>query len=531
MATSRQLREQIAAGRWDAALAALYGGSEEVLSRQRSRYGAALEQFELYYGPGRQVQVYSAPGRTELGGNHTDHQHGYGLAGAVTLDLVAVASRNEDGFIRVKSRGFNKLDVIDLTEEEPQQGESTHSASLIRGIAEGFRAKGCDVGGFDAYTASDVLRGSGLSSSAAFEMGVAMILNTEYGCGLDAPALARICQFAENTYFGKPSGLLDQLTSAVGGVLFADFADPTAPKIEKIHADGVLPEGMTLCVTDTRASHSELTGEFAAIRNEMEAVAACLGGKVLGEVDEKRFWQELPRLREQCGDRAVLRAIHYFEENARTLAQRAALAAGDFAAFARLVEKSGHSSFECCQNVYCASSPKHQGLSAALAISQSILAGTGGAWRMQGGGFAGTIQAFVPDALVKRYCAAMEALFGPGCCYLLSLREQELCGSCKHKRMPCGMVKVHRRRAFFCFLERSAALRLCVCTQSAHIVLVGLKVFCSLARSAEEEGVDAFHGIEAGLDHIEQQLRNERDGEREQSTSKEEISETEMVRK
>ena len=232
---------------------------------------------------------------------------------------------------------------------------------------------------------------------------------------MDAPALARICQFAENTYFGKPSGLLDQLTSAVGGVLFADFADPTAPKIEKIHADGVLPEGMTLCVTDTRASHSELTGEFAAIRNEMEAVAACLGGKVLGEVDEKRFWQELPRLREQCGDRAVLRAIHYFEENARTLAQRAALAAGDFAVFARLVEKSGHSSFECCQNVYCASSPKHQGLSAALAISQSILAGTGGAWRMQGGGFAGTIQAFVPDALVKRYCAAMEALFGPGC--------------------------------------------------------------------------------------------------------------------
>ena len=219
MATSRQLREQIAAGRWDAALAALYGGSEEVLVRQRSRYGAALEQFELYYGPERQVQVYSAPGRTELGGNHTDHQHGYGLAGAVTLDLVAVASRNEDGFIRVKSRGFNKLDVIDLTEAEPQQGESTHSASLIRGIAEGFRGKGCNVGGFDAYTASDVLPGSGLSSSAAFEMGVAIILNTEYGCGLDAPALARICQFAENTYFGKPSGLLDQLTSAVGGVL------------------------------------------------------------------------------------------------------------------------------------------------------------------------------------------------------------------------------------------------------------------------------------------------------------------------
>ena len=215
---------------------------------------------------------------------------------------------------------------------------------------------------------------------------------------------------------------------AVAGADWVDIMNPGVHKGAALlrlgERLGVLPEGMTLCVTDTRASHSELTGEFAAIRNEMEAVAACLGGKVLGEVDEKRFWQELPRLREQCGDRAVLRAIHYFEENARTLAQRDALAAGDFAAFARLAEKSGHSSFECCQNVYCASSPRHQGLSAALAISQSILAGTGGAWRMQGGGFAGTIQAFVPDALVKRYCAAMEALFGPGCCYLLSLREQ-----------------------------------------------------------------------------------------------------------
>ena len=424
MATSRQLREQIAAGRWDATLAALYGGSEEVLARQRSRYGAALEQFELYYGPGRQVQVYSAPGRTELGGNHTDHQHGYGLAGAVTLDLVAVASRNEDGFIRVKSRGFNKLDVIDLTEAEPQQGESTHSASLIRGIAEGFRAKGCDVGGFDAYTASDVLRGSGLSSSAAFEMGVAIILNTEYGCGLDAPALARICQFAENTYFGKPSGLLDQLTSAVGGIIFADFADPQQPVLEKIHADGLLPPGMSLCVTDTRGSHSELTGEFAAIRQEMEQIAAFLGKKVLGQVTESAFWAALPVLRKACGDRAVLRAIHYFEENARTLAQRDALQAGQFDAFAALVLESGRASFALCQNVYCSTDVRHQGLSVALALSQSILQGSTGAWRMQGGGFAGTIQAYVPQSLLERYHSEIERVFGKGSCYILRLREQ-----------------------------------------------------------------------------------------------------------
>ena len=230
MATSTQLRQQILAGEQDAALAALYGTDPAVLARQRQRYAAALEQFELYFGPGRQVHLYSAPGRAELGGNHTDHQHGYGLAAAVMLDLVAVASPSDDGFIRVKSRGFNKLDVIDLSEAEPQEGESTHSASLIRGIAEGFRAKGKAVSGFDAYTASDVLRGSGLSSSAAFEMGMAVILNGEYHCGLSAPELAKICQYAENTYFGKPSGLLDQLTSAVGGVIFGTLPTRLPPR-------------------------------------------------------------------------------------------------------------------------------------------------------------------------------------------------------------------------------------------------------------------------------------------------------------
>ena len=422
MATSRQLREEIAAGKWDGALAALYGAA--ALPRQRQRYGAALAQFELYFGPGRQVRLYSAPGRAELGGNHTDHQHGYGLAAAVTLDLVAVVSPSDDGFLRVKSRGFNKLDVIDLSEPAPQAGESTHSASLIRGIAEGFRAAGKQVGGFDAYTVSDVLRGSGLSSSAAFEMGMAAILNGEYDCGLTPPELAKIGQYAENTYFGKPSGLLDQLTSAVGGVIFADFADPAAPVIEKLHADGLLPAGMALCVTDTRGSHSELTGEFAAIRREMEAVAACLGRQVLGQVAEAEFWAALPRVRACCGDRAALRAIHYFEENARTLAQRDALRAGDGKAFLHFVRESGHSSFQLCQNVYASSSPKEQALSAALALSQTLLEAGGGAWRMQGGGFAGTIQAFVPTALAAGYRTAMERVFGSGCCYFLRLREQ-----------------------------------------------------------------------------------------------------------
>ena len=422
MATSAQLIQQITAGQWDPVLQRLYGTA--ALARQRQRYCAALEQFELYFGPGRQVRMYSAPGRAELGGNHTDHQHGYGLAAAVTLDLIAVASPNPDGYVRVKSRGFNKLDVIDLTQAGPQEGESTHSASLIRGIAEGFRAAGREIGGFDAYTASDVLRGSGLSSSAAFEMGMAVIWNGEYACGLEPPALAKICQYAENTYFGKPSGLLDQLTSAVGGVIFADFADPLQPQIEKIHAEGLLPAGMVLCVTDTRGSHSELTGEFAAIRQEMEQVAACLGQKVLGQVPEANFWAALPRLRRLCGDRAVLRAIHYFEENARALAQRDALRAGCFADFAALVLESGRASFALCQNVYCSTDVRHQGLSVALALSQSLLRGSTGAWRMQGGGFAGTIQAYVPQPLLERYRTAIERVFGAGSCYVLRLREE-----------------------------------------------------------------------------------------------------------
>ena len=422
MATSAQLIQQITAGQWDPVLQRLYGTA--ALARQRQRYCAALKQFELYFGPGRQVRMYSAPGRAELGGNHTDHQHGYGLAAAVTLDLIAVASPNPDGYVRVKSRGFNKLDVIDLTQAGPQEGESTHSASLIRGIAEGFRAAGREIGGFDAYTASDVLRGSGLSSSAAFEMGMAVIWNGEYACGLEPPALAKICQYAENTYFGKPSGLLDQLTSAVGGVIFADFADPLQPQIEKIHAEGLLPAGMALCVTDTRGSHSELTGEFAAIRQEMEQVAACLGQKVLGQVPEADFWAALPRLRRLCGDRAVLRAIHYFEENVRALAQRDALRAGCFADFAALVLESGRASFALCQNVYCSTDVRHQGLSVALALSQSLLRGSTGAWRMQGGGFAGTIQAYVPQPLLERYRTAIERVFGAGSCYVLRLREE-----------------------------------------------------------------------------------------------------------
>ena len=423
MANSAQLRNEIAAGKWDDKLRALYGDATQEICRQRARYCAALEQFELYFGPGRQVQVYSAPGRAELGGNHTDHQHGYGLAAAVTLDLVAVAAHNTDGYVRVKSRGFNKLDVIDLTVEGPQEGESTHSASLIRGIAEGFRAAGKAVGGFDAYTASDVLRGSGLSSSAAFEMGMAAIWNGEYGCGLAPAELAKICQYAENTYFGKPSGLLDQLTSAVGGIIFADFADPQQPVLEKIHADGLLPPGMSLCVTDTRGSHSELTGEFAAIRQEMEQIAAFLGKKVLGQVTESAFWAALPALRKACGDRAVLRAFHIYADNDRVAKQVAALREGDFSTFLRLVSESGHSSWEYLQNVIPAGYKEHQEMGVTIAAAKHYLNGKG-AVRVHGGGFAGTAQAFVPVEMLADFKKNMEAILGEGRCHVLSIRPE-----------------------------------------------------------------------------------------------------------
>ncbi len=423
MATSSQRRQEIEAGRWDDTLCALYGTDEQVLARQRARWCAALDEFERYYGTGRQVQIYTSPGRAELGGNHTDHQHGYGLAAAVNLDLVAVAARNEDDYIRVKSRGFNKLDVIDLAQPRPRAGESTHSASLIRGLAEGFRTAECNVGGFDAYTSSDVMRGSGLSSSAAFEMAVGAIMNGMFGGGLAPAQVARLGQYAENIFFGKPSGLLDQLTSAVGGVVFADFANPDAPRVEKLHTKGMLPDDMALIVTDTRGSHSELTDEFAAIRREMEAVAACFGKSVLGQLDEAEFLAELPMVRTKCGDRALLRAMHYYQENARALAQDKALREGRFEDFLALVRESGHSSFTMCQNVWCGD-PTRQSLAVALAVSQQVLQDTGGAWRMQGGGFAGTIQAFVPIECLAQYCAAVEGVFGHGSCHQVTLREQ-----------------------------------------------------------------------------------------------------------
>ena len=421
MASGRELFRQISSGAYDDALARLYGGGA-MLARQRARYCDALLRFETYYGHGRQVRVFSVPGRAELGGNHTDHQNGVALAAAVDLDIVVVAADTAVPQIRVKSYGFDKLDVIDLTSIGLRAGESTHSASLIRGIAEELQRRGGRVGGFDAYTTSDVLRGSGLSSSAAFEVAMGTVLNYLYNDGRFSPLeIAQISQYAENTYFGKPSGQLDPLSCAVGGTICVDLAHPEAPKVDRCTVD-LEKLGYALCITDTRGSHSELTGEFAAVRQEMESVANQFGRAVLREVPEQEVLFSLPALRRACGDRAVLRALHFYGESRRARQAYEALCRKDAAAFLALVNESGHSAVEYNQNAFCAAQPEQQPIPVALALAQHLLQGQG-AWRLQGTGFAGTIQAFVPLGRRQAYCGAMDGVFGPGSCRAVRVRD------------------------------------------------------------------------------------------------------------
>ena len=369
------------------------------------------------------IYHFSAPGRTEIGGNHTDHQHGCVIAAAVDMETTAEVTLNGTNVIRVDSEGYKPVE-IDLSDLKIREEEKNTTAALIRGVAVAFQQRGYKLTGFDAKVRSTVLPGSGLSSSAAFEVLIGRILNGLFADNaVSAIEIAQIGQYAENVYYGKPSGLMDQMASSVGGLVFIDFADPQNPVVEKVDYD-FAHSGYTLCTIDSGADHADLTDEYAAMPIEMIKVAAFFGKEVLREVDEQEFYAKIAEIRKETGDRAVLRAIHYFEENARTLAQRDALQAGQFAAFAALVLESGRASFALCQNVYCSTDVRHQGLSVALALSQSILQGSTGAWRMQGGGFAGTIQAYVPQSLLERYHSEIERVFGKGSCYILRLREQ-----------------------------------------------------------------------------------------------------------
>lgn len=399
-------------------LKALYGAEAEA---QRARYAALNTAFaEALGAEAEALEYFSAPGRTEVGGNHTDHNNGKVLAAAVNLDVIAAVKKTENGVIRLKSAGY-PMDTVDTAELSVQESEKERSAALIRGVCARLKALGYKVGGFDAVTASRVLKGSGLSSSAAFEVLVVTILSHLYNGGAIAPVeAAQISKYAENVYFGKPSGLLDQMAASVGGFTTMDFADPAAPKIEKIDFD-LEKLGYALCVVDTGGNHADLTGEYAAVPAEMKAVAAEMGASVLREVDEAAFYAAIPSLRKTVGDRAVLRAIHFFSDNRIVDGEVGALKSGDFEEFKRLVIASGRSSAVNLQNVFAVVNPQEQGLSLALALIERQLSGRG-AWRVHGGGFAGTVQAYVPLDMLEGFRAEMEAVFGAGACYVLSIR-------------------------------------------------------------------------------------------------------------
>ncbi|MBR4555201.1 MAG: galactokinase [Ruminococcus sp.] len=391
----------------------------DALEAQRERYSRAASEFEKLYGTTPE-RIFSAPGRTEVGGNHTDHNHGRVLAAGVSLDVIAMVIPTEDGIIEVKSEGF-PADRVDLSDISVHKDEEGSSAALIRGVAAGFAKGGHRIGGFRAYTTSNVLKGSGLSSSAAFEVLIGNILNGLYnGHEVSAVEIAQVSQYAENVYFGKPSGLMDQMASSVGGFITIDFADPAKPVIESIDFD-FAASGCSLCIVDTKGSHADLTPEYAAIPQEMKAVAGFFGKQVLRETDKQSVLGSLPELRERFGDRAVLRALHFFDDNERVTAEKEALSAGDIKAFFEQIKSSGRSSYMYLQNVFAVSDPGSQGLSLALYLAGSVL-GDEGAYRVHGGGFAGTIQAFVPADRLDTFRKTMEDCFGEGSCYVLSVR-------------------------------------------------------------------------------------------------------------
>lgn len=424
-----KLLRDLAAGACDDSLAAVYapGQDRNGLEQARARALKVARGYQETFGcgDGAQVILASGPGRVELGGNHTDHQRGRALCGSIDLDALACAGLNGLDCIRVYSKGYQVV-TVDLARREPQPEEVNTTAALIRGVAAGIAEQGCSVPGFDAYVDSSVPVGSGLSSSAAYEILLGNILN-RLCCGgrLDAVQLARIGQRAENVYFGKPCGLLDQAACSVGGAVAVDFADPARPAVERIGFD-FESCGYRLCIVDTGSCHADLTGDYAAIPAEMRAVAACFGKEVLREVDEEAFYGSLAELRTRVGDRAVLRAIHFFQENRRVELQAAALKRGDMDRFLALVNESGRSSSCNLQNVWSGKDPWDQAVPLALARGRELLGGEG-AIRVHGGGFAGTIQAFVPDEKLEQFQSGMEKLLGKGMCRILRIRPQGGC--------------------------------------------------------------------------------------------------------
>ena len=391
------------------------------VASETARFVLAVDKFISLYGD-READIFSVPGRSEISGNHTDHNKGCVLAGAIDRDIIAIAAKNNDGVIRFHSEGYPE-DVVKISEtDEPNNFDNYTSSALIAGMADAFSTHGYTVGGYDAYSTSSVLKGSGISSSAAYEVMIGNVLNHLYNDGkVDNKKIAEFAQYAENKYFGKPCGLMDQMACAVGGFVYIDFADSTAPLVEPI-SFSLSDAGYALCIVNTGGNHADLNEDYASVPREMKSVAKALGQDVLCGISENELIKNIPHLREELGDRAILRAIHFIRENQRVKEAKSALTSGNLDAFFDAVSESGSSSFKYLQNVYTNINVKEQGLSLALALADGYLKGRGGACRVHGGGFAGTVQIFVKNEELTELVQLMDSVFGEGSAMTLSVR-------------------------------------------------------------------------------------------------------------
>lgn len=405
----------------NACLADIYSADTAVISKQNARYIKAVEAYNATFGEG-DVEIYSAPGRTEIGGNHTDHQHGRVLAGSIDLDAIAIVGMTSEACVRILSEGYDLITIplSDVDTKKPEEEGTT--TALIKGVLHGLKEHGYKIGSFQAYITSDVLGGSGLSSSAAFETLLGTIISGLYNnMKVSAIEIAIIGQYAENVYFGKPCGLLDQTACSVGGFVSIDFKDPSNPIVNRLDFD-INKAGYSLCIVDTKGSHAGLTDDYAAVPAEMKNVANYFGKEFLADVDKEEFYDNLPSLIGKLGDREILRAFHFFNEDERVPKECDALASGNFDAFLALVKESGDSSYKYLQNVYSSKFLQTQAVPIALAMTEQLL-GSNGVCRVHGGGFAGTIQAFVKTDFAQEYKQGIERILGEGTCHILNIRK------------------------------------------------------------------------------------------------------------
>ncbi len=414
-----ELKKKISENGFAEIFTTLYG--KENIEKANARYTMAIDEFEKEFGEGRELDLFSVAGRSEISGNHTDHNFGKVIAASIDLDIIAVASKRDDMQINIKSEGF-PIDKVDVSDPQPDEKNFFKSYSIISGMARGFLNNGYKIGGYDAYTTSNVFKGSGLSSSAAFEDMVGNILNYFYNDGkVENPEIAKMAQYAENVFFGKPCGLMDQTACAVGGFVAIDFKDPKNPIIEKLDFD-LTGAGYSLCIVNTGGNHADLNDDYASVPAEMKAVAAHFNKNVLREVCEDEIIAAIPDLREKVGDRAIMRALHFKEENKRVTYQTEALRNNDIDTFFKGVHESGSSSFKYLQNVYTVKNVSEQGLSLALCLAEKVLTGKKAAWRVHGGGFAGTIQAFIRNEDVAEFTKLLDGAFGQGATTVLKVR-------------------------------------------------------------------------------------------------------------